>query len=54
MFRRAKLMLADVPGDVLESAVASGLLVGSLGRTDAKGHPVCARVKPPQIRWTAE
>jgi hypothetical protein len=53
MFRRAKLMLADVPADVLDAAASSGTLVGTLGLTDAKGHPVCARVKPPQIRWTA-
>ncbi|BBX94972.1 DUF5990 family protein [Mycobacterium lacus] len=53
MFRRAKLMLADVPVDVLDSAAASGLLVGSLGLTDAKGHPLCARVRPPLISWTA-
>jgi hypothetical protein len=53
MFRRAKLMLNDVPTDVLDSAAASGLLVGSLGLTDVEGHPLCARVRPPQITWTA-
>ena len=53
MFRRAKLTLEDVPADVLESAFDSGLLVGSLALTDAKGNPVCARVRPPQIAWTA-
>jgi hypothetical protein len=47
-------MLADVPEDVLEAAAATGLLVGSLGLTDAKGDPLCARVRPPVIRWTAE
>jgi hypothetical protein len=52
MFRRAKLMLADVPADVLAAAAASGTLTGTLGLTDAKGHPVCARVKPPQIQWS--
>jgi Family of unknown function (DUF5990) len=53
LFRRAKLMLEDVPTDVLDSAARSGLLVGSLGLTDAKGNPLCARVRPPQISWTA-
>ncbi|MFZ1165468.1 DUF5990 family protein [Mycobacterium sp.] len=53
MFRRAKLMLADVPSDVLAAAAASGTLVGTLGLSDAKGHPLCARVKPPQIRWSS-
>ncbi len=47
--RRAKLMLADVPADVADAAATSGTLVGGLGLTDAEGHPLCARVKPPQI-----
>jgi hypothetical protein len=51
MFRRAKLMLADVSADVFDAAAASGTLVGTLGLTDAKGHPLCARVKPPGIQW---
>ena len=54
MFRRAKLMLADVPAAVLDAAAASGLLVGRLGLTDAKGQPLCASVRPPQIGWAAE
>ena len=54
MFRRAKLMLADVPAAVLDAAAASGLLVGRLGLTDGKGRPLCASVRPPAIRWTAE
>lgn len=53
LFRRAKLMLEDVPTDVLDAAAKSGLLVGCLGLTDAKGTPLCARVRPPQISWTA-
>jgi Family of unknown function (DUF5990) len=53
LFRRAKLMLEDLPHLVLDSAAKSGLLVGSLGLTDAKGNPLCARVRPPQISWTA-
>ena len=51
MFRRAKLMLADVPAAVLDAAAASGMLVGRLGLTDAKGQPLCAAVRPPQITW---
>ena len=54
MFRRAKLMLADVPAAVLDEAAASGLLVGRLGLTDGKGQPLCASVRPPQIGWAAE
>ena len=52
MFRRAKLMLADVPGDVLAKAAKTGPLVGSLGLTDAKGQPLCASVRPPVIGWS--
>lgn len=53
MFRRAKLWLDAVPADVLTAAVGSGLLVGRLGLTDAKGDPRCASVRPPQIVWSA-
>lgn len=52
MFRRAKLMFGDVPGELLRSAYdGAGVLVGSLGLTDACGDPVCARVRPPDIVW---
>jgi hypothetical protein len=53
LFRRAKLMLEAVPADVLDAAATSELLIGSLGLTDVKGHPLCARVRPPLISWTA-
>ncbi|WP_042390316.1 DUF5990 family protein [Streptacidiphilus melanogenes] len=53
MFRRAKLMLAQVPPEILAEARQRGALVGRLGLTDAKGHPVCGRVVPPAIEWTA-
>jgi hypothetical protein len=54
MFRRAKLMLDRVPAGVLAAAARDGLLVGRLGLTDAQGGPLCARVEPPHITWTAE
>ncbi|MFF1543749.1 DUF5990 family protein [Streptomyces sp. NPDC058291] len=54
MFRRAKLMLDAVPADVVAAAARAGLLVGRLGLTDAQGGPLCARVEPPHITWTAE
>jgi hypothetical protein len=53
MFRRAKLMLADVPAETLAAAIESGVLEAHLGLTDATGNPLCARVKPAAIRWTA-
>ena len=52
VFRRAKLMLDAVPGEVLAKAATSGLLVGRLGLTDAKGQPLCASVRPPAIAWS--
>ncbi|OQR60900.1 monooxygenase [Streptomyces maremycinicus] len=54
MFRRAKLMLDAVPADVLAAAARDGLLVGRVGLTDEQGGPLCARVEPPRITWTAE
>jgi hypothetical protein len=52
MFRRAKLMLAGVPTDVLAEAAESGTLIGRLGLTDGKGQPLCAAVRPPAIEWS--
>jgi hypothetical protein len=55
MFRRAKLMFGDIPTEVLRAAHDdAGVLVGRLGLTDAKGAPVCARVRPPHITWMVE
>lgn len=53
MFRRAKLVLDAVPAPVLDAAARGGLLVGRLGLTDACGEPLCARVVPPRITWSA-
>ncbi|MET8174929.1 DUF5990 family protein [Streptomyces clavifer] len=53
MFRRAKLMIADVPPDVLETAVLTGHLTARLRLTDDRGLPRCARVRPPDIAWSA-
>ncbi|MEV0334379.1 DUF5990 family protein [Nocardia sp. NPDC050717] len=53
MFRRAKLMLADIPPAVRAAATTSGRLEATLGLTDPSGNPVCARVKPPLIQWAA-
>ena len=48
MFRRAKLQL-----DSLDPVGCDGRSVdGRLGLTDAKGHPLCASVRPPTITWT--
>jgi hypothetical protein len=53
LFRRAKLFLADIEPDTIAAAERSGRLVARLGLTDAKGHPVCARIRPPAVQWSA-
>ncbi|WP_328478489.1 DUF5990 family protein [Streptomyces sp. NBC_00377] len=54
MFRRGKLMLDAIPAEILDAAARSGLLVGRLGLTDARGTALCARVVPSRIAWIAE
>lgn len=54
MFRRAKLLLADIESDTLAAAQRSGLLVARLGLRDSRGNPRCARVRPPAVQWSAE
>ncbi len=53
MFRRAKLWLDAIPSPVVEAACEDGTLVGRLGLTDDKGHPLCAAVRPPRIQWSS-
>ena len=54
MFRRAKLMVADIDPDLLAAAAADdGSLVATIGLTDERGAPRCARVRPPTISWRA-
>jgi hypothetical protein len=54
MFRRLKLMLADVPPEVWDAAQRPGhRLEARLGLTDGGGGPRCARVVPPQVVWRA-
>ena len=45
MFRRAKLMLADVPDPKAETVTAR------IHLTDHAGMPRCARLKPPALEW---
>jgi hypothetical protein len=52
-FRRAKLMFDAIAPDVLAEALRTGRLTARLGLTDAKGHPLCASVRPPLVAWTA-
>jgi hypothetical protein len=55
MFRRAKLHLADIdPALLAKAASGEAPLVARLALTDAKGLPVCARVRPPHITWSTD
>lgn len=53
LFRRAKLMLSDVPDATMRSAWDSGMLTARIGLTDAKGNPSCAAMRAPEIEWSA-
>jgi hypothetical protein len=55
LFRAAKLRLTDIDPGVIEEAVQPGhRLVARIRLTDARGNPVCARVHPPALTWSAE
>jgi hypothetical protein len=55
LFRGAKLRLVDVEPGVIEAAMRPGhRLVARIRLTDVKGNPVCARVHPPALNWSAE
>ncbi|MEU1126099.1 DUF5990 family protein [Streptomyces sp. NPDC005899] len=53
MFRRAKLMIGDIDPEVLGAAALTGHLTARLRLSDGKGQPRCARVRPPDIAWSA-
>jgi hypothetical protein len=54
MFRRAKLMLAAIDGQVIEDAARPGhRLEATLGLTGGDGGPRCAALRPPAISWSA-
>jgi len=53
MFRRAKLMLDAIDRATLDAARRYGSLIARLELTDTNGHPLCAAVRPPLIRWSA-
>jgi hypothetical protein len=52
MFRRAKITLSDLPTELVEGAIAGRCrLAGTVELTDAKGNPICARLRPSDISW---
>jgi Family of unknown function (DUF5990) len=55
MFRGAKLRLVDVSPDLIAEAMRPGYgLVARVRLTDDNGNPVCARLSPSHITWSAE
>lgn len=55
LFRGAKLRLVDIDPAIIEQAIRPGhRLLARIQLTDAKGNPVCARVHPPALTWSAE
>jgi hypothetical protein len=55
LFRGAKLRLVDVDQRIIEQAWKPGFaLVARVRLTDARGNPICARVRHPDIEWSAE
>jgi hypothetical protein len=54
LFRGAKLRLVDVEPRLIEAAMRpGGRLTARVRLTDARGNPICARVRPPDITWSA-
>jgi hypothetical protein len=54
VFRGAKLRLVDVDPGLIEQALHPGRrLVARIRLTDARGNPICARVHPPYLTWSA-
>jgi len=54
VFRGAKLRLVDVDPGLIEQALQPGhTLVARIRLTDARGNPICARVHPPYLTWSA-
>ena len=54
VFRGAKLRLVDVDPGLIEQAIRPGhKLVARIRLTDGKGNPICARVHPPYLTWSA-
>jgi Family of unknown function (DUF5990) len=55
LFRGAKLRLVDVEPSLIEAAMRPGQrLVARVRLTGPRGNPICARVNPPYIEWSAE
>ena len=55
IFRGAKFRFADIDPGIIEQAMRPGYqLTVRVRLTDARGNPVCASIRPPQVAWSAE
>jgi hypothetical protein len=55
LFRGAKLRLVDVEPGLVETAMRPGhRLVARVRLTGPRGNPICARVRPPYVEWSAQ
>jgi hypothetical protein len=55
VFRGAKLRLVDIDPGIIEDAMRPGhRLVARIRLTNDRGLPVCARVHPPALLWSAQ
>jgi len=55
LFRGAKLRLVDIDPRLVDEALRpQHRLVARIRLTDPRGNPVCARVHPPALTWSAE
>lgn len=55
LFRGAKLRLIDIPPSLIADALRPDhLLIARVRLTDARGNPVCARLRPPYLAWSAD
>ena len=53
MFRRAKLMLSEVPALALEHPMTvEATVTATVDLTDEDGMPRCARLRPPAVQWS--
>lgn len=52
LFRRAKLSLSQIDPALVEDAIREyGSLSCTVGLTDSKGNPICARLRSPNVTW---
>jgi hypothetical protein len=55
IFRGAKFRFADIDPGIIQQAMRPGYqLTVRVRLTDARGNPVCASIRPPQVTWSAE